>query len=92
MDNPSLTQPLMYKTIEKERSVPDTYAAKLQVSCSPPSHVTLLNVRGSCLSFPMGIVLIVLSDQEVKMTSCVWPKPKSEKWSSVAHELFMNKL
>jgi len=32
LDNPSLTQPLMYKTIEKGESIPATYSSRLRVN------------------------------------------------------------
>lgn len=34
LDNPSLTQPIMYDTIEGRSSVPDAYAQQLEVSQS----------------------------------------------------------
>ena len=34
LDNPSLTQPVMYSAIESRLSVPDMYARELEVSSS----------------------------------------------------------
>ena len=46
MDNPSLTQPIMYDVIENRTTVPDTYAKKLEVWRSNTLSVILIEAQG----------------------------------------------
>ena len=48
LDNPSLTQPIMYNVINSKTSVPDSFAQEMEVS--PSSSVSSFNyIRLSCI-------------------------------------------
>ena len=45
LDNPSLTQPLMYKVIDSKTSVPDSFAQEMEVfSCSKTSNEVMMEL------------------------------------------------
>ena len=49
LDNPSLTQPLMYKVIDSKTSVPDSFAQEMEVfSCSKTSNEVMMEL---CLKY-----------------------------------------
>ena len=62
LDNPTLTQPLMYKVIKNRPSVPDLYAKRLQEVCV---YVCV------CQTTPGGVCVCVCVCVRVRVCVCV---------------------